>query len=315
VPWASASGPNAGACPGRPRGRTAPPRRASGRGPLFAQLGLEGFEASRARRKLCRRDAPAGRFLPHPARRGRPVLALDEPFASLDCADPAARPRRGWPGIALARDPRDPSSLSHPRLVEERVCAGETASSSDGRPAQAAPWGRACRRGCRAPRRAHRTPAVVALREAGAGDGAAAVRSALASPRLLALLLLGIWEVLRPPRPAVDDFLLPAPHRVAQALWTTRALLWDNFTVIRARWWCWAYAVPPVAPRGLVCRVRSSFLPRTLPRHLRIPWLVGPSRTIPIVSSWRRCSVAWLGVRPGAQAGHHRADLLSSRSR
>jgi putative hydroxymethylpyrimidine transport system permease protein len=47
---------------------------------------------------------------------------------------------------------------------------------------------------------------------------------------LLALGLLGAWE-LYARTGAVDDFILPAPTEVAQALWDDRGLLWDNLLV------------------------------------------------------------------------------------
>jgi NitT/TauT family transport system permease protein/putative hydroxymethylpyrimidine transport system permease protein len=47
---------------------------------------------------------------------------------------------------------------------------------------------------------------------------------------LILLVLLTIWEAYARLGP-VDDFLLPAPTQVAQALWDDRALLWDNLLV------------------------------------------------------------------------------------
>ena len=55
------------------------------------------------------------------------------------------------------------------------------------------------------------------------------MRRALA-PALLVLALLGAWQ-LYARTGAVDDFILPAPSEVAQALWIDRSLLWSNLLV------------------------------------------------------------------------------------
>jgi ABC-type nitrate/sulfonate/bicarbonate transport system permease component len=59
------------------------------------------------------------------------------------------------------------------------------------------------------------------------GDGAVA---RVVAPALLVLLLLGIWQLYATVG-SVDDFILPAPTEVAQAMWEDRALLWDNLLV------------------------------------------------------------------------------------
>jgi ABC-type nitrate/sulfonate/bicarbonate transport system permease component len=50
---------------------------------------------------------------------------------------------------------------------------------------------------------------------------------------LLGLLLLGIWE-LYARTSGIDEFLLPAPTRIGQAIVEDRGLLWDNFLVTAA---------------------------------------------------------------------------------
>jgi putative hydroxymethylpyrimidine transport system permease protein len=50
------------------------------------------------------------------------------------------------------------------------------------------------------------------------------------APALLVATLVGAWEVYARAG-AVDDFILPAPSEIAQALWRDRALLWDNLLV------------------------------------------------------------------------------------
>lgn len=47
---------------------------------------------------------------------------------------------------------------------------------------------------------------------------------------LLAALLLGAWE-LYVRAAGVEEDVLPAPHRIASALWQNRSLIWHNFTV------------------------------------------------------------------------------------
>jgi NitT/TauT family transport system permease protein/putative hydroxymethylpyrimidine transport system permease protein len=56
-----------------------------------------------------------------------------------------------------------------------------------------------------------------------------AARRALA-PLALVALFAGAWEAYAR-LGTVDDFILPAPSEIAQALWTDRGLLWDNLLV------------------------------------------------------------------------------------
>jgi putative hydroxymethylpyrimidine transport system permease protein len=59
-------------------------------------------------------------------------------------------------------------------------------------------------------------------------DGAAAAR--VLAPALLLGALAAGWE-LYARRGPVDDFILPAPTEIADALWRDRRLLWDNLLV------------------------------------------------------------------------------------
>jgi putative hydroxymethylpyrimidine transport system permease protein len=59
------------------------------------------------------------------------------------------------------------------------------------------------------------------------GDG---LVGRVVAPALLVAVLIGIWE-LYARLGSVDDFILPAPSEVAQALRQDRALLWDNLLV------------------------------------------------------------------------------------
>jgi putative hydroxymethylpyrimidine transport system permease protein len=52
----------------------------------------------------------------------------------------------------------------------------------------------------------------------------------LAPPLLLVALLLGAWEVYADAG-GVEESLLPAPHAVASAAWSSAHLLWRNFLV------------------------------------------------------------------------------------
>ena len=106
-------------------------------------------------------------------------------------------------------------------------------------------------------------------------------------PALLTLALLGVWE-LYARASGVDDFLLPAPTEVAQALWDDRSLLWDNFAVT-AREVVLGIAVAVVA--GLLCAF-ALHLSRSV--RLAVYPLLVASQTIPIVIV-APLLVAWLG--------------------
>jgi putative hydroxymethylpyrimidine transport system permease protein len=56
------------------------------------------------------------------------------------------------------------------------------------------------------------------------------IRRALPAALLL-VILIGIWEVYVDLHDATFSLVLPAPHQVAKALYTDRALLWSNFLV------------------------------------------------------------------------------------
>ena len=106
-------------------------------------------------------------------------------------------------------------------------------------------------------------------------------------PALLALVLLGAWEAYARAG-GVDDFLLPAPTEVAQALWDDRSLLWDNFTVTAGEV---ALGIAVAMAAGLLCAC-ALHLSRTL-RVTTYPLLVA-SQTIPIVIV-APLLVTWLG--------------------
>jgi putative hydroxymethylpyrimidine transport system permease protein len=95
-------------------------------------------------------------------------------------------------------------------------------------------------------------------------------------PLLLLALLIGIWE-LYVDLGGVESVILPAPHQVAKALYTDRALLWSNF-LITAREVVLGILVAAVF--GLACAVAIHFS-KTL-RRAGYPLLVA-SQAVPIV--------------------------------
>ena len=123
--------------------------------PLFAELGLDGFERARP-------EALSGGMRQRVAflrtlLSGKPVLALDEPFAALDALTRAEVQR--WLEEALARTPRTVVVVTHD--VEEAVVLGDRVvvlSPRPGRVVADLPVAE--------PRPRKRTdPAIVALRE------------------------------------------------------------------------------------------------------------------------------------------------------
>jgi NitT/TauT family transport system ATP-binding protein len=87
--------------------------------PLFSELGLAGFEAAMPR-ELSGGMRQRVAFL-RTLLSGRPVLALDEPFASLDALTRAQM--QSWLEAALAREPRTVVLVTHD--VEEAVVLGD----------------------------------------------------------------------------------------------------------------------------------------------------------------------------------------------
>jgi ABC-type nitrate/sulfonate/bicarbonate transport system ATPase subunit len=123
--------------------------------PLFAQLGLEGFEAARP-------DELSGGMRQRVAflrtlLAGKPVLALDEPFASLDALTRSQM--QDWLTGALGREPRTVLLVTHD--VEEAVVLADRVVVMSPRPGRAV-----AEVVVDLPRPRKRTdPAVVALRE------------------------------------------------------------------------------------------------------------------------------------------------------
>jgi putative hydroxymethylpyrimidine transport system permease protein len=88
-------------------------------------------------------------------------------------------------------------------------------------------------------------------------------------------VVLGAWE-LYVDLGGVDQLVLPAPHSVAQALWTGQATLWSNFGVTAAEILAGILVAAAVA---LALAVAIHFS-RTL-RHALLPLLIA-SQTVPV---------------------------------
>jgi ABC-type nitrate/sulfonate/bicarbonate transport system ATPase subunit len=123
--------------------------------PLFAELGLEGFEAARPE-ELSGGMRQRVAFL-RTLLAGKPVLALDEPFAALDALTRAEVQR--WLETALQREPRTVVLVTHD--VEEAVVLGDRVLVLSRRPGRVV-----AELPVLLPRPRRRTdPEVVALRE------------------------------------------------------------------------------------------------------------------------------------------------------
>ena len=124
-------------------------------GRLLADFGLAGFEHARPRELsggMRQRVAFARTLLA-----GRPLLCLDEPFASLDAL--TRQEMQTWLAQALARDPRTVLLVTHD--VEEALVLGDRVVVLSPRPGHVVATLRVD-----APRPRRRTdPALVALRE------------------------------------------------------------------------------------------------------------------------------------------------------
>jgi ABC-type nitrate/sulfonate/bicarbonate transport system ATPase subunit len=116
LPWSSAL--DNAALPLLVRGAGRARARAAAR-PLFAELGLAGFETAMPH-ELSGGMRQRVAFL-RTLLAGKPVLALDEPFAALDALTRAQA--QGWLADALAREPRTVVLVTHD--VEEAVVLGD----------------------------------------------------------------------------------------------------------------------------------------------------------------------------------------------
>jgi NitT/TauT family transport system ATP-binding protein len=127
LPWYSAIDNASLALRNRGTGRAAARRQA---GALFERFGLAGFEASRPA-ELSGGMRQRVAFL-RTLISGKPVLALDEPFASLDAITRAEM--QGWLAGALRADPRTVILVSHD--VEEALYLSDRVVVLSARPAR-----------------------------------------------------------------------------------------------------------------------------------------------------------------------------------
>jgi ABC-type nitrate/sulfonate/bicarbonate transport system ATPase subunit len=152
LPWRSALD-NAALAP-RVQGLSRSAARARAR-PLFARFGLEGFESARP-------DELSGGMRQRVAflrtlLAGKPVLCLDEPFASLDAL--TRQEMQSWLAGALAAEPRTVVLVTHD--VEEAVVLADRVVVMSPRPGRAV-----AELSVEAPRPRRRTdPHLLALRE------------------------------------------------------------------------------------------------------------------------------------------------------
>jgi NitT/TauT family transport system ATP-binding protein len=127
LPWLSALDNAALALRNRGEGRGAARRQA---GELFERFGLAGFERSQPG-ELSGGMRQRVAFL-RTLVSGKPLLALDEPFASLDAITRAEM--QGWLAGALAADPRTVVLVTHD--VEEALYLSDRVAVLSARPAR-----------------------------------------------------------------------------------------------------------------------------------------------------------------------------------
>jgi NitT/TauT family transport system ATP-binding protein len=128
LPWATAIDNAALALRARGEGRDAARRQAA---PWFERFGLGGFEHSRPS-ELSGGMRQRISFL-RTLLAGKPVLALDEPFASLDAITRAEM--QGWLAHVLADEARTVVLVTHD--VEEAVLLADRVVVMSGRPGRA----------------------------------------------------------------------------------------------------------------------------------------------------------------------------------
>jgi NitT/TauT family transport system ATP-binding protein len=127
LPWYSALDNAVLALRNRGRSRAAARAEAA---PLFAHFGLAGFERARPT-ELSGGMRQRVAFLRTLAA-GKPVLALDEPFAALDAITRAEM--QGWLAAALSEDPRTVVLVTHD--VEEALYLSDRVAVLSPRPAR-----------------------------------------------------------------------------------------------------------------------------------------------------------------------------------
>ena len=192
--------------------------------PWLQRFGLQGFERTRPA-QLSGGMRQRVSFL-RTLLAGKPVLALDEPFAALDAI--TRQEMQGWLGHVLELEPRTVVLVTHD--VEEAVVLADRVvvhvSPSRAR-------GRRDRRGARAtaPPDRPRGRRIPTARTRGAGGEDVTLARRYLPPILLLAALIGAWELYVDLKGQSFSLILPAPHQVADSLYTDRSLLWRSFGV------------------------------------------------------------------------------------
>ena len=303
LPWLSAIDNAALALRARGMGR-AEARAAAA--PWLERFGLTGFEQARPA-QLSGGMRQRVSFL-RSLLAGKPVLALDEPFAALDAITRAEM--QGWLAQVLATEPRTVVLVTHD--VEEAVVLGDRVVVMSPRPGRRGPRGGG---GAGATTAAHRRRGGGAARAGARGPGDAGMRrytlrTALGLSRgsswrgalVLVLILLGAWE-LYVDLGGADPLILPSPHAIAQSLFDDRGLLWSNFLVTAEEV---VLGILVAAVAALVLASAMHFF-LTL-RRAAWPVLIA-SQTIPIPMLAPVLDPV-AGVRHPAQAGGDRPGLV-----
>ena len=232
LPWLSAID-NASLAP-RNRGASRADARTEAT-PLFERFGLAEFAQARPG-ELSGGMRQRVAFL-RTLLAGKPVLLLDEPFASLDAITRAEM--QEWLAAALRAEARTCVLVTHD--VEEALYLCDRVVVLSARPAQAVSELRPA-----GPRAEDRTEAVTDSGFTGLREQALAAlrRGAMSDaglrillPALVIVALLGVWEVAARTgvmadafgiNEAAQDLLVPAPSQIAESLWDDRDLLADH---------------------------------------------------------------------------------------
>ncbi len=245
--------------------------------PWFERFGLGGFEEARPY-ELSGGMRQRVAFL-RTLLAGKPVLALDEPFAALDAITRAEM--QGWLARALEAEPRTVVLVTHD--VEEAVLLGDRVVVLSPRPGRlvadlAVGVGRPRRR---------TDAAVVELRAKALEALAVPGMNRWLLPLLGVLMLLGIWE-LYVTISGVSSLVLPSPVDVARALVEDRGTLWHNLKPTAAEI-CLGMVLG--AAFGLLVALALHF--SGIVRQASYPLLVG-SQAIPILIL-APLLIVWLG--------------------